>query len=266
VPDPRPVAEAKIGLRIDHPRLSDLSLHLVSPEGTRVLLQKIVVGDISTGFGSGTSDEPVFAGFSDDEEDADTLIKFAQGPFTTNAVTRITPISGFEQAPTGIHEAGDSFPADDAGNMWDVISGRARILDRNAPEGRKYVNVFSSRIATTIPTPPGRKYDLFYSTRSSAGRGSPVGLAFLGGRQAQVVDGSIRWRRNTPIRFEPISPNTLLEFTFVRGRPAMSLDDIEIRDAAAVKYYFRKSHWRFSKENLPLVTGAWKSMTHVMVR
>jgi subtilisin family serine protease/subtilisin-like proprotein convertase family protein len=238
VPDPRPVAEAKVGLRIDHPRLSDLSLHLVSPDGTRVLLSENRGGDITTGFGSGTSDEPVYAGFSDDDEDADTLIKFARGPFTTNAVTTITPISGFEQAPTGIHAAGDSFPADDVGNMWDVISGRARILDQNAPEGRKYLNIFSSRIATTIPTPPGRKYDLFYSTRSSAGRGSPVGLAFLDGRQAHVVDGSIRWRRNTPIRFEPVNPNTLLEFTFVRGRPAMSLDDIEIRDAAAVKYYF----------------------------
>ncbi len=238
VPDARPVAEAKIGLRIDHPRLSDLSLHLVSPRGTRVLLAENRGGDISTGLGSGTSDEPVFAGFSDDEEDADTLIKFARGPFTTNAVISMTPISGFEQARTGIHEAGESFPADDAGNEWDVVSGRARILDQNAPEGRKFINIFSSRIATTIPTPPGRKFDLFYSTRSTAGRGSPVGLAFLDGRRAQVVDGSIRWRRNTPIRFEPINPETLLEFTFVRGRPAMSLDDIVIQDAAAVKYYF----------------------------
>ena len=238
VPDARTVAEAKIGLRIDHPRLSDLSVHLVSPRGTRVLLAEHRGGSLTTGFGSGTSEEPVFAGFSDDEEDADTLIKFAQGPFTTNAVISVTPISGFEQADAGIHAAPDSFPADDAGNMWDIISGRARILDLGAPEGNKYINIFSSRIATTIPTPPGRKFDLFYSTRSTAGRGSPVGLAFLDGRRAQVVDGSIRWRRNTPIRFVPVSPDTLLEFTFVRGRPAMSLDEIEIRDAAAVKYYF----------------------------
>lgn len=238
VADSRRVAEAKIGLRIDHPRLSDLSMHLVSPQGTRVLLAENRGGDINTGLGSGTSDEPVFAGFSDDEEDADTLIKFARGPFTTNAVTSITPISGFEQAPNGIIAAVESFPADDAGNMWDVISGRVRIVDRNAPEGRKFAYVFSSRMAITIPTPPGRKFDLFYSTRSSAGRGSPVGLAFLDGRQAQVVDGSLRWRRNTPIRFVPARPETLLEFTFVKGRPAMSLDDIEIRDAAVVKYYF----------------------------
>ena len=38
VPDTRPIAEAKIGIRLDHPRLSDLSLNLVSPEGTRVML------------------------------------------------------------------------------------------------------------------------------------------------------------------------------------------------------------------------------------
>src|SRR6185436_18980592 len=32
------VADVKVGLRLDHPRLSDLVLHLVSPQGTRVLL------------------------------------------------------------------------------------------------------------------------------------------------------------------------------------------------------------------------------------
>ena len=60
----------------------------------------------------------------------------------------------------------------------------------------------------------------------------------MDGRRAQVVDGSIRWRRNTPIRFETSKPETLLEFSYVRGRPAMSLDQIELRDAAAVKYYY----------------------------
>ena len=40
VPDTRPIAEAKIGIRLDHPRLSDLSLNLVSPEGTRVMLME----------------------------------------------------------------------------------------------------------------------------------------------------------------------------------------------------------------------------------
>lgn len=32
------VTDAKVGLRVDHPRVSDLAFHLVSPQGTRVLL------------------------------------------------------------------------------------------------------------------------------------------------------------------------------------------------------------------------------------
>lgn len=32
------IADVKVGIRLDHPRLSDLVLHLVSPQGTRILL------------------------------------------------------------------------------------------------------------------------------------------------------------------------------------------------------------------------------------
>jgi subtilisin-like proprotein convertase family protein len=38
VTNARTVGDVKVGVRIDHPRLSDLVLHLVSPEGTRILL------------------------------------------------------------------------------------------------------------------------------------------------------------------------------------------------------------------------------------
>src|SRR5439155_20116130 len=38
VPINREVADLRVGARIDHPRGSDLVLHLVSPQGTRVLL------------------------------------------------------------------------------------------------------------------------------------------------------------------------------------------------------------------------------------
>ena len=34
------VGSAEIGVQIDHPRLADLDLHLVSPQGTRLLLSE----------------------------------------------------------------------------------------------------------------------------------------------------------------------------------------------------------------------------------
>ena len=36
----RAIADVRVGVRIDHPRLSDLVLHLVSPSGTRILLSE----------------------------------------------------------------------------------------------------------------------------------------------------------------------------------------------------------------------------------
>jgi subtilisin-like proprotein convertase family protein len=40
IPDARIVTSVKVGLRVQHPRLSDLSFHLVNPQGTRVLVEE----------------------------------------------------------------------------------------------------------------------------------------------------------------------------------------------------------------------------------
>ncbi|PYJ79367.1 MAG: hypothetical protein DME22_25545, partial [Verrucomicrobia bacterium] len=47
----RPVAEVKVGVRIDHARASDLVLHLISPQGTRILLAENRGGGSSAGYG-----------------------------------------------------------------------------------------------------------------------------------------------------------------------------------------------------------------------
>ncbi len=241
IPDTRGVADVKVGLRIDHPRASDLTMHLTSPLGTRVLLSENRGGDELMGWGTGTDAMTTYAGFSDDETDADTPIKFALPPFATNAVTRAEQFSGFEEALPDIYTEGQMFLANANSNMWEVLSGRA-VVTRGAlgraAEGRNFLNLASARLAAELPTEPGRTVDLFYSARSSAGRGAPIGNIFLDGRLAQVVDGSFRWRRNSPVRFTPGRSETLLELAFERGRPPLNIDDLEIRDATAVKYYF----------------------------
>jgi subtilisin-like proprotein convertase family protein len=47
------VADVMVDVRIDHPRAADLSLHLVSPSGTRVLLSENRGGLSATNYGSG---------------------------------------------------------------------------------------------------------------------------------------------------------------------------------------------------------------------
>jgi len=53
VPDHRLIDDVKVGVRIDHPRLSDLVLHLVSPQGRRILLAENRGGTTATNYGSG---------------------------------------------------------------------------------------------------------------------------------------------------------------------------------------------------------------------
>ena len=242
VADTRGVADVKVGLRIDHPRASDLTMHLVSPLGTRVLLSENRGGPDATGWGSGPADTATYGGFSDDEGDAEFPIKFAPLPYSTNAIVNVIKYSGFEEESAGSRFGpGETFLANAQSNLWEVFEGRAIIGGGNqsrAAEGANFLNLGSSRVGSVLPTEPGRKVDLFYSSRSSAGRGAPVGQIFLDGVRAQVVDGSFDWRRNSPVRFTPGRDETLVELGIVKGRPPMQIDDIEIRDAAAVKYYF----------------------------
>ena len=51
VNDSRKVVSAQVGVRIDHPRVSDLVLHLISPSGTRVLLDENRGGQTTAGMG-----------------------------------------------------------------------------------------------------------------------------------------------------------------------------------------------------------------------
>lgn len=47
-----PIQQVEVGLRIDHPRVSDLAVTLISPRGTRVLLAQNRGGTSTEGFGS----------------------------------------------------------------------------------------------------------------------------------------------------------------------------------------------------------------------
>src|SRR5207249_3265615 len=49
----RTIADVKVGLRLDHPRLSDSVVHLVSPQGTRILLTESRGGWSTTNYGFG---------------------------------------------------------------------------------------------------------------------------------------------------------------------------------------------------------------------
>jgi subtilisin-like proprotein convertase family protein len=51
VTNTQPIASVSVGLRVDHPRISDLVFHLISPEGTRYLLMENRGGTSTNGCG-----------------------------------------------------------------------------------------------------------------------------------------------------------------------------------------------------------------------
>ncbi len=56
----REVADLSVGVRIDHDRVSDLVLHLISPSGTRVLLAENRGGPYGTNYGAGVLETNVY--------------------------------------------------------------------------------------------------------------------------------------------------------------------------------------------------------------
>ena len=254
IPDSRTVADVKVGLRIDHPRSSDLTMHLVSPIGTRVLLSENRGGSVADGWGSGPMETLTFGGFSDpdpaeteeEELEAEKMIKFAKFPYMA-ASTNINSfsLSGFEEADTNVYTAGERFRAN-VDDFWEVLSGTAIIRSNDgAAEGTNYLYLNSGRVSASdlrVVLPDAtvdRTLDLFYSARSSVDRGAPIGAIFLDGKRVQSVDGGLEWRRNTPVRFlvPPNADPMPLELISLPNQPPMQIDYIEIREPAPVKFF-----------------------------
>jgi len=135
VPVSRTISDVRVGLRIDHPRVSDLVLRLVSPQGTRVLLMENRGGFSTNGLGSGTlTSNLVYAGFAENPVSykstnllASQLIKFVVPPFTTNANTVGKTISDFETSTV------DSYTNTVDG--WTVLTNHVDILSTNLAGG-----------------------------------------------------------------------------------------------------------------------------------
>lgn len=122
VPDDREVDNVNVGVRLDHPRISDLSLYLVSPAGTSVLLSEnrgwnatnaapdedLVPNDKNNStYGSGSLNgkdgKTTYAFFSSDTNYLLRLIKFEVPPYTNNGAGLPIYYSKFEDVTPGVY-------------------------------------------------------------------------------------------------------------------------------------------------------------------
>lgn len=210
VTNSREIADIRVGVRIDHPRVSDLVLRLVSPAGTRVILAENRGGDWGVAYGGGRqSGSYIHTIFTDNTNLTTTPIKFGIPPFTNSpcvnaASANYIPIgptiffSGFED-PTvpcnSLRSAGDNVDG------WFVAAGTVDLLC-TGPRGTAYFGqkwlelngISAGRIYRSVATVPNQDYLLTFAYAKN-----PLAT----NAEANI---EINLRSNAVVRFS--SPNT----------------------------------------------------------
>ncbi|MFO1501831.1 MAG: S8 family serine peptidase [Verrucomicrobiota bacterium] len=245
LPVDKQVADLQVSVRIDHPRSSDLVLHLISPQGTRLLLAENRGGPNLQGYGTGSAAESnlTYTVFTEDTNLVKDLapIKFSLPPWSTNSNGATSPptfFDSFESAVPGTYNTNESFTA------WTVISGKVNVHGPNNPlgivarDGTNFVELDTTAspggILTTINTTPGKQYELtfFYHRNPSSGHGA---LSVYYGPPATNRTGmkfidvpTLAWQ-STNIVFTANSPTTQLEFRSLTSAGPL-LDAIALGD------------------------------------
>ncbi|MGV3771501.1 MAG: S8 family serine peptidase [Verrucomicrobiales bacterium] len=164
------ITKADVSLHLDHERIGDLALSLVSPQGTRILLTENRGRANDDGFGrfytitNGNTviTNSAYAIFTDDTSLAELPVKFAIPPYadlSTNVGQIYT--NGFEGATNGNYSLGDLFDG------WKTSSNVVSILNNfDAPEGTNFLVLTGGGATHTLPTIKGRSYKLNFLYRS----------------------------------------------------------------------------------------------------
>jgi len=129
------ISSVNVGINVIHPRISDLVFHLISPDGTRILLMENRGGTSTNGAG-GTS------------------------TITTNTVS----LSDFDGQPAADYTIGQTV----AGTAWAVESNQVSVVTdpTNAyGGGSNFLALANGTILNTLPTVAGQTYMLTFTYR-----------------------------------------------------------------------------------------------------
>ena len=174
----RIIVDARVGVRINHPRVSDLSLHLISPSGTRWLLGENRGGTSPAGFGFtfgldgliGSPDQILtnysWVTFSDSTNLSSGPLKFISAPFKNPSLLRQPVIlnSDLEIALVGGYPQGAVFES------WHVLTNTvAVILDPYLSSGHSQVLALSEgAVQADLDIFGEKKYELSFAYRNQS--------------------------------------------------------------------------------------------------
>ncbi len=138
VPDDQTISAMDVAIAVQHPRISDLVFHLISPDGTRVLLMENRGGTDPNGAGG-------------------------VGTVTTN----IALASNFEGQTATNYTAGQILSG------WVVAANQVSVQTdpANAYQGTNLLALANGTLSTTLATVPGANYTLTFAYRGPGAAG-----------------------------------------------------------------------------------------------
>ncbi len=170
------VVDLQVGLRLADTNLDDLSIHLISPQGTSVLLFENRGGLLASNLGmtlittnatnsSLSTTNIVYTVFTENTNLAATPIKFAPPPYaSTNFIigTNTNAVTSFEQNTNGTYTNGQVVGG------WTVVTNEVGVVTdtNNAHTGTNFLALTTGRIVLTANATVGAPYQLRYYARS----------------------------------------------------------------------------------------------------
>ncbi|MBI4657312.1 MAG: S8 family serine peptidase [Verrucomicrobia bacterium] len=244
------VFDAQVGVRINHSRPQDLALHLVSPQGTRVLLAENRGGFGTQGYGAGYDTNLSYTVFTEQTNRFTNLLtlKFSTPPFTNALGSGSgTPIffDGFENAKPG------QFSSNEVLSGWTVSQGKVQLHTTANPlgilpaEGTNFLELDTARspagVLRSFNTDPGSRYLLnFKYNRNPAAIRPGVAHALqiyygppsdLRPPQKFIPAQGFGWT-STDIVFQATSPVTMVELASLTSAGPL-VDDVQVTDVVA---------------------------------
>jgi subtilisin-like proprotein convertase family protein len=161
----------QVGVRLNDPNLDNLVLHLISPQGTSVLLFEDRGGPLATNLGLTTTNGYVYLTFTDNPILAPDLIKFVSPPFGQLPTNENVFVSSFETNAGDYGQSNALLPPVLGAELedWTVASNDVAVVTGSdlypAYDGTNYLALSSGLMTTTIPTVIGQPYTLTYAYR-----------------------------------------------------------------------------------------------------
>lgn len=247
------LTDVQVGLRLNHARAADLAVHLVSPQGTRILLAENRGGLTFQGYGNGFDTNISLTYFTELTNEIESLapIKFSTPPFTNVIGDPAIEIfaDSFENSSPG------EFLSNSVVSGWTVSRGRVQVHGTNnalglaAATGTNFLELDSrsnpASILRSFETVPGMQYLLSFAYRRSPDSrpGTPHALQVYYGppvdfRSANkfIAATAPAWIR-TNIFFQASELSTMLELSALTSSGPL-VDSVRVTDIPATTNTF----------------------------